>query len=192
MKDYFRQQLSELHIIGIRQTDYLSKEDVEKLLNELDFICSKQFNYIPAEIQKAEIRKQLIQDQETGKDGLTIRNIYKWLWKIADKHWRNRITEEELTPEPEPVTGERREYWLNEFKKSIDAATASYTASIGSGSRLKQQFEEIAPTPESIRKEKEMRERYLIECCGEDGSALPESPTFENFLLQQNQTKNTI
>ena len=138
MKDFFRQQLSKLHLIGIRQVDYLSKEDVEILLSELEKI-TKKFSYIPEPRQQAEIEKQLIEDLD-AKDGLTLRNVWKWMYKISPLYWNaTRISEEDLTPKGPILEGEQRDYYLNKWRESLTQMQDNFSqAGKGSGSRLRE------------------------------------------------------
>ena len=138
MKDFLRQQLSKLHLIGIRQVDYLSKDDVEILLNELEKI-TKKFSYIPEARQQAEIEKQLIEDLD-AKDGLTLRNVWKWMYKISPLYWNaTRISEEDLTPKGPILEGEQRQAWLDKWREALDKVNTSFLESgKGGGSRLKE------------------------------------------------------
>jgi len=138
MKDFLRQQLSKLHLIGIRQVDYLSKEDVEILLTELEKI-TKKFSYIPEPRQQAEIEKQLIEDLD-AKDGLTLRNVWKWMYKISPLYWNaTRISEEDLTPKGPILEGEQRDYYLNKWRESLTQMQDNFSqAGKGSGSRLRE------------------------------------------------------
>lgn len=191
MREFFKKTLKDLKAItGIRQEEFLSDDEMQLLLDGLVKTSQGKFGYIPIEAQQAEIQKQIIEDKDFNAGGaygygLNTRIVHKWLERICGKYWNNKLTEDDLTPEAEPVTGERREFWLNEFKKSVDQASDTFTKSVGSGSRLKKQFDEIAPTPESIRKEKEMSERYEVECCDETGNVLPGIPSFEKWIKTQ-------
>lgn len=146
MREFFKSQLKKLHLIGIRQVDYLSKDDIEILLDELVRITNK-FSYIPEARQQVEIEKQLIEDLD-AKDGLTLRNVWKWMYKISPLFWNStRMSEQELTPQ-EPISDERREYWLDEWRKALDQMNDNFTqAGKGSGSRLREAMDQIAKKP---------------------------------------------
>lgn len=145
MKDFLRKQLSKLHLIGIRQVDYLSKDDIETLLDELVRI-TKKFSYIPEPRQMAEIEKQLVEDLD-AKDGLTLRNLWKWIYKISPLYWNaTRLSEEDLTPKGPILEGEQRDYWLDKWRESLNQMENNFTqAGKGSGSRLREEFDKIAP-----------------------------------------------
>lgn len=138
MKDFLRSQLKKLHLIGIRQVDYLSKEDIEILLDELVKI-TKKFSYIPEPRQMAEIEKQLVEDLD-AKDGLTLRNLWKWMYKISPLYWNaTRITEEEMTPKGPILEGEARQAWLDKWRKELDNVNTNFLqGGKGGGSRLKE------------------------------------------------------
>ena len=138
MKDFLRQQLSKLHLIGIRQVYYLSKDDVEILLNELEKI-TKKFSYIPEPRQQAEIEKQLIEDLD-AKDGLTLRNVWRWMYKISPLYWNaTRMTEEDLTPKGPILEGDERQKWLDKWREALDKVNTSFLESgKGGGTRLRE------------------------------------------------------
>jgi len=168
MKDFLRQQLSKLHLIGIRQVDYLSKEDVEILLSELEKI-TKKFSYIPEPRQQAEIEKQLIEDLD-AKDGLTLRNVWKWMYKISPLYWNaTRISEEDLTPKGPILEGEQRDYYLNKWRESLTQMQDNFSqAGKGSGSRLRESMGQDKALSVGVVKNWEVGEICKV-CNGEGG-----------------------
>lgn len=137
MRDFFKQQLNSLRAMtGSRQVEFMSEEEATLILDRL-CVYSRQFSRIPIERQMAEVEKQLIEDPEFTT--LNPRIFFKWMLRIAGQY--SVMTEEDLTPKvTEPILeGEKRDYWLNEWKKSIDQMQSNFTqAGKGGGSRLKE------------------------------------------------------
>jgi len=171
MKDFLRQQLSKLHLIGIRQVDYLSKEDVEILLNELEKI-TKKFSYIPEPRQQAEIEKQLIEDMD-AKDGLTLRNVWRWMYKISPLYWNaTRMTEEDLTPKGPILEGDERQKWLDKWREALDKVNTSFLESgKGGGTRLRESMG--IEKSESVGVVKNWEVGETCDQCGGTGHAGP-------------------
>lgn len=173
MKSFFRSQLSKLHLIGIRQVDYLSKEDIEILLDELVKI-TKKFSYIPEPRQMAEIEKQLVEDLD-AKDGLTLRNLWKWMYKISPLYGNaTRISEEDLTPKVDApiLEGEERDYWLDKWRESLNQMQSNLTqAGKGGGSRLKESLGIEKAQSVGVIKNYEIGE--ICDQCGGTGHAGP-------------------
>lgn len=137
MRDFFKQQLNSLRAMtGSRQVEFMSEEEATLILDRL-CVYSRQFSRIPIERQMAEVEKQLVEDPEFTT--LNPRIFFKWMLRIAGQY--SVMTEEDLTPKvTEPILeGEKRDYWLNEWKKSIDQMQSNFTqAGKGGGSRLKE------------------------------------------------------
>lgn len=137
MRAFFQSQLDLLPAAGIRQVEFLTADQIKLLLDSLCVISEKKFGYIPATIQQTEIKKQIIEDPDFN--GINTRWLFKILTKIAEPYWRSRMTEEELTPQPEPVSPERADYWISEWRKALNQMNENFSqAGKGGGSRLKE------------------------------------------------------
>lgn len=81
MRQFFKDQLYEMQIHGIRQMEFMPADLVDKLLDSL-VAESRKFSAIPLEDQKQIIRRQCIEDK-TLKDagGLTPGKVHDWFYK---------------------------------------------------------------------------------------------------------------
>ena len=137
MREFFKEQLEQLRAMtGSRQVEFMSEEEVTLLLDKL-CVYSRQFSRIPIERQMSEVEKQLIEDPEFTT--LNPRIFFKWMLRIAGQY--SVMTEQDLTSQVDApiLEGEKRDYWLNEWKKSIEQMQTNFTqAGKGGGSRLKE------------------------------------------------------
>lgn len=124
MREFLKAQLKALIIAGIRQMEFLDEKQVTDLLNELCVISQNKFNYIPVEIQQAEIKRQIIEDPEFN--GINTRWLFKILSRISDKYWKEKqkeqgpaLTEYDLTP----ASPEIAEKYLKQFDEMVAKAT---------------------------------------------------------------------
>lgn len=178
MRDFFKHQLKGLIVAGIRQMEYLDESQITELLNQLCIISEKKFNYIPIEVQKVEIRKQIIEDPEFN--GLNTRWLFKTLTRISDKYWRTRstITEEQLTPAPPEVA----EKYIEEFKKQLVKVGGPKTAPLPINKILFGESESKVYKSEIDTEKHELHIQWIRENFDRDGNKLPGYISEEEFL----------
>jgi hypothetical protein len=158
MKQFFFNLLESLDkVAGIRQLDkiyaaYKTKEEakpeINLLLNELCSVCER-FDYIPRADMQRIIQDGILTDPEFF--GLHGRFIFKCLSKACGAYYKEPVEAVKL-PEGvesyEPLTGEARAKWLDEWlnvlKKADDNTKMTFTNA--SGSKLKANLSELPET----------------------------------------------
>lgn len=143
MKEFFETEMKKLHLVGIRQADFLTADEIEEILNALCNVSEKSYKYIPKEVQQAEIKRQIIQDPDFN--GLNARWLHKILYRISEKYWKDKMkTEQTEEAQGEPISQERAEYWIGEWNKVISKAHENLTKGQGTGSQLKESLNQLA------------------------------------------------
>lgn len=138
MREYFEQLLNNLETLtGMKQLERIShKQNAYDELNKLlDVLCrvSDLFPYIPQEAQKNIISDSIITDQEFI--GLNAKIVYKWLNLRKDVYFKE-VAHIETENQPEPVTGEAREKWLNIWQQELAKADNNFSVSPVSNAEL--------------------------------------------------------
>lgn len=158
MKQFFFNLLESLDkVAGIRQLDkiyasYKTKEEakpeINMLLDELCNVCNR-FDYIPRADMQRIIQDGILTDPEFF--GLHGRFIFKCLSKACGAYYKEPVDAVKL-PEGvekyEPLTGEARAKWLEDWMKALKNVDEStkMTFSTSSGSKLKANLSELPET----------------------------------------------
>jgi hypothetical protein len=143
MREYYRNVLNNLYIwCGTNQVEKMTDEAITMLLNALENV-SKVYSYIPEEKQKEIIDKCLISDKEYRN--INARQVSKWLEENG-KHYFQQECHQQTEIVAEPLTGEAREKRLAEWQKALLNIDTSFTQPVkGSGSKLREQMDRVAP-----------------------------------------------
>lgn len=158
MRAFFKQILTNLYIYcGNRQIEKMTDEEITTLLNALENV-SKLYNYIPEDHQRQIIQKCLIEDKEY--QNINARLIGKWFELNGKKFFSE--TAHKPKEAPEPVSEEKREMYLSEWKDAVSKiGNPEITKPKGGGSRMKESL--YASVPYVPPKERETS--ALEDCC---------------------------
>lgn len=161
MRDFFKQILSNLYIYcGNRQIEKMTDGEIKILLDSLERM-SKIYSYIPEDKQKEIILTQLIADREY--QNINVRTVSKWLEQNGKIFFSEvaHIPTEQLKP---PLEGKAREEMLELWKTELAKVENNMYPDrrIGSGSRIKQHLDQVAPIPQE--------ESALNQYCNEQAS----------------------
>lgn len=148
MREFFKQIVINLYsYCGNRQAEKMTDQELTLLYDALCRV-SKIYNYIPEEKQKEIIEAQLIRDKEY--QNINARLISKWLEENGKNYYEQSHHKEKQEPEGyKPVEGADREKWLNIWNETLKKVEENFiTPEIkGTGQRMREHFEAIAPTP---------------------------------------------
>lgn len=129
MREYFTQLLNNLEsLTGMKQLERISQkpnaaDELNKLLDILCRVCDL-FPYIPNDAKKNIISDSVVTDQDFI--GLNAKVIYKWLNLRKDIYYKE-VAHVESENQPEPVTGEKRQEWLNIWTQELDKISDNFT-----------------------------------------------------------------
>ena len=158
MRQYFFNLLESLDkVAGIKQLDKIyqshdtvddAKIEINLLIDELCSVCNR-FDYIPRPDMKRIIHDGILMDPEFF--GLNGRAVFRWLSKSCGAYYKEPIEAVKL-PEGvekyEPVTGEAREKWLQDWLKVLNKVDENVKPVLtnASGSKLKANLQELPET----------------------------------------------
>lgn len=129
MREFFTQLLNNLEsLTGMKQLERISQKPnaADELNNLLDILCrvTDLFPYIPNDAKKNIISDSVVTDQDFI--GLNAKIIYKWLNLRKDIYYKE-IAHIETENQPEPLTGEKRQEWLNIWTQELDKMSDNFT-----------------------------------------------------------------
>lgn len=170
MREYFTQLLNNLEsLTGMKQLERISQKPnaADELNNLLDILCrvTDLFPYIPDEAKKNIITDSIVTDQDFI--GLNAKIIYKWLNLRKDVYFKQESHKESEVSEP-PVTGEKRQEWLNIWTQALDKIDSSFTVKPVSNAELMREKmlgnqtepTNYIPDPEQVQKKK-LHQEYI-------------------------------
>ena len=164
MIDYFKQILEETYeTFGTRQCENMDDEQYTRLLDKLVFVSSL-YPYIPEDEQKKIIDKRLVTDKEYRN--INARLISTWL-ELDGKIFFKEVAHEP-TVTHEPVTEERKQYWLDEWQKVLKQIETNFSANTerkGNGARMREQLDNAGIVVKEAPKENTALEDSVGKIC---------------------------
>jgi len=199
MRDYFQQLLNNLETLtGMKQLERISqKANADNELNTLlDVLCkvSDLFPYIPDDAKKNIISDSVITDQEFI--GLNAKIIYKWLNLRKDIYFKEIAHKNSV--EVEPVTGEKRDEWLNIWQQTLAKMEDNFTVKpVTNAEILREKFHgkdakptNYKPISEEEVEKKRLHSEYLRENYDPiSGNCLETWMPEDEWIKKQSETK---
>lgn len=191
MREFLKDKIFDLYLYcGNRQENKMTNEEIEKLLDVLEKVC-KVYDYIPEEKQKEIIEAQLLRDKEY--QNINARLISKWLEEngkhfFTQQHHRDKSSEQDY----KPLEGEDRDKAIQNYLKELAKVNTQFnvTAIKGSGSKMREQLDQVAPIPQTKPEDSALNE-YLTQQANETTNEKGIEGTGEATGLPENSIDTT-
>lgn len=165
MREYFIQLLNNLEsLTGMKQLERIGQkpnaaDELNKLLDILCRVCDL-FPYIPNDAKKNIISDSVVTDQDFI--GLNAKVIYKWLNLRKDIYYKE-VAHIEGQNQPEPVTGEKRQEWLNIWTQELDKISDNFTVKpVSNAEIMREKFMGNQAEPSSYKPDQEKGKAKLV------------------------------